>query len=62
VAHGRAGGAALDVYHVWWDPRLLSQIERAGRRRLSVFSAKNGWQRDGGEVLDTCIERHRRCV
>lgn len=23
-------GVALDTFHVWWDPQLLSQIERAG--------------------------------
>jgi sugar phosphate isomerase/epimerase len=102
-------GVAVDVYHVWWDPKLPQQIERAGRERLlalhvcdwltpttdllndrgmmgdgvidipriralveaqgyagysevEIFSAANWWQRDGGEVLDTCIERHRRCV
>jgi sugar phosphate isomerase/epimerase len=102
-------GVALDVYHVWWDPKLIAQIERAGRERLlafhvsdwltpttdlledrgmmgdgvidlpriraaveaqgfvgyseaEIFSARNWWQRDGGEVLDTCIQRHRSCV
>jgi sugar phosphate isomerase/epimerase len=25
-------GVAVDVYHVWWDPKLQSQIERAGKR------------------------------
>ncbi len=102
-------GVAVDLYHVWWDPKLAQQIERAGRERLlafhvcdwltpttdllndrgmmgdgvidipslralveaqgfagysevEIFSAKNWWQRDGGEVLDTCIERHRRFV
>ena len=108
-------GVAVDVYHVWWDPKLQRQIERAGpgpqgrRSRLlalhvcdwltpttdllndrgmmgdgvidiprirgwveaqgyagysevEIFSAANWWQRDGGLVLDTCIERHRRCV
>jgi len=106
---GGALGVAVDLYHVWWDPRLAQQIERAGRERLlafhvcdwltpttdllndrgmmgdgvidirriralveaqgfagysevEIFSAANWWQRDGGEVLDTCIERHRRCV
>ncbi|MCW4116013.1 sugar phosphate isomerase/epimerase [Aurantimonas sp. MSK8Z-1] len=24
-------GVAIDVYHVWWDPKLAGQIERAGR-------------------------------
>jgi sugar phosphate isomerase/epimerase len=27
-------GVALDVYHVWWDPRLEQQIARAGKQRL----------------------------
>jgi len=107
---GRAAlGVAVDVYHVWWDPKLKVQIERAGARRLlafhvcdwltpttdllndrgmmgdgvidiprirgwveaqgfdgysevEIFSARNWWQRDHGQVLDTCIERHRAAV
>jgi sugar phosphate isomerase/epimerase len=36
---GRSGGlgVALDVYHVWWDPRLESQIARAGAERLLAY-------------------------
>ena len=36
---GRTGalGVALDVYHIWWDPEVLSQISRAGRDRLLAF-------------------------
>jgi sugar phosphate isomerase/epimerase len=30
-------GVALDVYHVWWDPKLESQIARAGRERLLAY-------------------------
>lgn len=30
-------GVAVDVYHVWWDPKLQQQIERAGRQRLLAF-------------------------
>jgi sugar phosphate isomerase/epimerase len=31
-------GIAIDVYHVWWDPELKSQIELAGRTgRLHAF-------------------------
>ncbi len=30
-------GVACDVYHVWWDPKLQSQIARAGRERLLAF-------------------------
>jgi sugar phosphate isomerase/epimerase len=40
-AGGHTGPAALgvaaDVYHVWWDPKLKAQIERAGGRRLLAF-------------------------
>jgi sugar phosphate isomerase/epimerase len=108
---GRTGalGVAVDVYHVWWDPKLQAQIERAGRDRLlafhvcdwltpttdmlndrgmmgdgvidiprirgwmeaqgfaghsevEIFSTGNWWKRDHGEVLDTCIQRHRTVV
>ena len=36
---GRTGalGVAVDVYHVWWDPKLEAQIERAGRDRLLAY-------------------------
>jgi sugar phosphate isomerase/epimerase len=106
---GGALGVAVDVYHVWWDPKLEAQIARAGRDRLlafhvsdwllptrdllndrgmmgdgvidiprirawveaagfagycevEIFSAENWWRRPGGEVLDTCIARHRSAV
>jgi len=28
-------GVAVDVYHVWWDPKLEAQIRRAGKRILA---------------------------
>ena len=28
---------ALDIYHVWWDPKLEQQIARAGRERLLAY-------------------------
>jgi sugar phosphate isomerase/epimerase len=34
-ALGDGLGVAVDVYHVWWDPKLESQIRRAGRRVLA---------------------------
>ena len=36
---GRSGalGVALDVYHVWWDPKLADQIVRAGGDRLLAY-------------------------
>ena len=102
-------GVAVDAYHVWWDPKLAAQIERAGPERLlafhvcdwlvptrdllndrgmmgdgvidlpqmrgwvedagfagysevEIFSSEDWWKRDGGEVLDTCIRRHRSAV
>jgi sugar phosphate isomerase/epimerase len=30
-------GVAADVYHVWWDPELMSQIQRGGSKRLLAF-------------------------
>ena len=30
-------GVAVDVYHVWWDPKLEAQIARAGKERLLAF-------------------------
>ena len=108
---GKTGalGLAVDVYHVWWDPKLEAQIARAGKKRLlafhvcdwltpttdllndrgmmgdgvidipmirgwveaqgfagysevEIFSTGNWWQRGHGEVLDTCIQRHRAAV
>ena len=108
-ADSGALGVAVDVYHVWWDPKLQEQIARAGRSRLlafhvcdwltptrdllndrgmmgdgvidiprirgwveaagyrgysevEIFSSEDWWRRDGGEVLDTCIARHRSAV
>jgi sugar phosphate isomerase/epimerase len=102
-------GVAVDVYHVWWDPKLEAQIARAGRERLlafhvcdwltpttdllndrgmmgdgvidipkirgwmerqgfagysevEIFSTGNWWRREHGEVLATCIQRHRSAV
>ncbi len=34
---GAALGVAVDVYHVWWDPKLEAQIARAGEDRLLAF-------------------------
>ena len=30
-------GVAADLYHIWWDPKLQSQIERAGAKRLLAW-------------------------
>ena len=101
-------GVAVDLYHVWWDPKLAAQIARAGRERLLAYHvcdwlaptrdllndrgmmgdgvielrkvraameaagyaghceveifSEHWWSRPGGEVLDTCIGRHRSVV
>jgi sugar phosphate isomerase/epimerase len=37
-ALGAGLGVAVDVYHVWWDPALATEIARAGRAgRLLAF-------------------------
>ncbi len=36
-ALGEGIGVAVDVYHVWWDPKLESQIRRAGRARILAY-------------------------
>ncbi|GHU04021.1 hypothetical protein FACS1894158_03520 [Betaproteobacteria bacterium] len=33
----RALGVAVDLYHVWWDPKLETQIARAGKNRLFAY-------------------------
>jgi sugar phosphate isomerase/epimerase len=34
---GKGVGVVVDAYHVWWDPQLKAQIERAGDKRLLAF-------------------------
>jgi len=36
-ALGDGLGVAVDVYHVWWDPKLQSQIQRAGKKRIFAY-------------------------
>jgi sugar phosphate isomerase/epimerase len=36
-ALGDGIGVAVDVYHVWWDPKLEQQIKRAGRKRILAY-------------------------
>ncbi|MDR2450499.1 MAG: sugar phosphate isomerase/epimerase [Candidatus Accumulibacter sp.] len=101
-------GVAVDLYHVWWDPKLERQIARAGRDRLLAYHVCDWlvptkdlvcdrgmmgdgvielkkcrqwveeagytgfseveifsdfwWSQPGERVLDTCIQRHRKCV
>ena len=61
---GKTGalGVALDVYHVWWDPKLKAQIERAGAERLLAFhvcdwlTPTNDLLNDRGMMGDGVIE------
>ena len=56
---GMMGDGVIDI------PRIRGWIEAqgyAGFSEVEIFSTGNWWQRDGGEVLDTCIQRHRSCV
>ena len=36
-ALGDGIGVAVDVYHVWWDPKLQSQVRRAGKKRILAY-------------------------
>jgi sugar phosphate isomerase/epimerase len=61
---GKTGalGVALDVYHVWWDPKLKEQIARAGAPRLLAFhvcdwlTPTNDLLNDRGMMGDGVIE------
>ncbi|GMV48260.1 MAG: sugar phosphate isomerase [Pseudomonadota bacterium] len=56
---GMMGDGIIDIRAV----RALVEAQGyAGCSEVEIFSALDWWRRDGGEVLDTCIERHRRCV
>ena len=34
---GQGVGVAVDVYHVWWDPKLEAQVKRAGKQRILAY-------------------------
>ena len=56
---GMMGDGVIDI------PRIRGWVEQAGfagYSEVEIFSAENWWRRDGGEVLDTCIQRHRSAV
>lgn len=36
-ALGEGIGVAVDVYHVWWDPKLAEQVARAGKDRILAY-------------------------
>ena len=54
---GMMGDGVIDL------KRIRGWVERAGYRgfhEVEIFSAKNWWQRDPDEVLETCKARHRK--
>ena len=56
---GMMGDGVIDI------PRIRAWVEAqgfAGYSEVEIFSAGNWWQRKHGEVLDTCIQRHRSAV
>jgi sugar phosphate isomerase/epimerase len=56
---GMMGDGVIDL------PQMRGWVEDAGfagYSEVEIFSAENWWKRDGGEVLDTCIRRHRSAV
>ncbi len=56
---GMMGDGVIDIRRIrgWVEAQGF-----AGYSEVEIFSAADWWQRPAGEVLDTCIERHRRCV
>ncbi len=44
-------GVAVDVYHVWWDPRLEEQIRRCGRMGKLFSYHVCDWKVDTSDLL-----------
>jgi len=56
---GMMGDGVIDL------PQMRGWVEDAGfagHSEVEIFSSEDWWKRDGGEVLDTCIRRHRSAV
>jgi sugar phosphate isomerase/epimerase len=56
---GMMGDGVIDI------PRIRGWVEQAGfagYSEVEIFSTQDWWKRDGGEVLDTCMQRHRSAV
>lgn len=49
-------GAAVDTFHIWWDPQVLDQITRAGREgRIATYQVCD-WKTPLAE--DVLLSRH----
>ena len=54
-------GIAADVYHIWWDPNLKTEIERAGKRICGFhvcdwLTPTNDFLNDRGLMGEGCID------
>lgn len=54
-------GIAVDVYHVWWDPRLAEELDRAGKRIIGFhvcdwMTPTNDFLNDRGLMGEGCID------
>ncbi|MCU0797290.1 MAG: sugar phosphate isomerase/epimerase [Akkermansiaceae bacterium] len=54
-------GIAADVYHLWWDPNLSSEIARAGHRIIGFhvcdwLTPTNDFLNDRGLMGEGCID------
>jgi sugar phosphate isomerase/epimerase len=45
-------GVAVDVYHVWWDPRLEKEIKRSGRNRTLLAFHISDWKSPTSDMLN----------
>jgi hypothetical protein len=53
------GDGVIDI------PRIRGWVEEcgfAGYSEVEIFSQNTWWEKPMGEVLDTCIDRHRSVV
>lgn len=56
---GMMGDGIIDLRQM---RRWIEAQGYTGHCEVEIFSETDWWQRDGGETLDTCTERFRRCV
>ena len=54
-------GIAADVYHIWWDPMLETEIHRAGKRIIGFhvcdwLTPTNDFLNDRGLMGEGCID------
>jgi len=49
---GDGVGVAIDVYHLWWDTQLETQIKRAGKDRILAFHICDWLMKTNDFLLD----------